>query len=199
LTLTGGLRWDGQWNPQPSHPNPAITQTTRIPNDLGQWQPRLGLAWNPHSDTVVRVSADLYDAPTPATIFQRIFTDNGLETVVADSYFDPEILPLVSFPALITQPLPAPPPGLTTPAALVIGITPDFGIPVLRRSLPVCDSRWVRISISAGYVRNSTWHLQRRLDENLGSPTIGQALFASDTNHLGSAPQIQFTVRIAAF
>ena len=129
LTLTGGLRWDGQWNPQPSHPNPAITQTTRIPNDLGQWQPRLGFAWNPHSDTVVRVSAGLYDAPTPSTIFQRIFTDNGLEIVVADSYFDPEILPLVSIPKLITQALPAPPPGLTTPAAMVVGIASDFQNP----------------------------------------------------------------------
>ena len=32
--MTAGLRWDGQWNPQPSHPNPAIPQTTYIPNDL---------------------------------------------------------------------------------------------------------------------------------------------------------------------
>ena len=57
LTVTAGLRWDGQWNPQPSHPNPAIAQTTYIPNDLSQWQPRLGIAWNPASNTVVRLSA----------------------------------------------------------------------------------------------------------------------------------------------
>ena len=54
LTVTAGLRWDGQWNPQPSNPNPAIAQTTTIPNDLSQWQPRLGMAWNPASNTVVR-------------------------------------------------------------------------------------------------------------------------------------------------
>ena len=66
-----------------------------IPNDLSQWQPRLGVAWNPASNTVVRLSAGLYDAPTPATYFQRVFTDNGLNTVVADSYYDPQVLSLV--------------------------------------------------------------------------------------------------------
>lgn len=62
-TLTAGMRWDGQWNPQPVHPNPAIVQTQRIPNDLGQWQPRLGLAWTPRARTTVRVSSGLYTAP----------------------------------------------------------------------------------------------------------------------------------------
>ena len=38
----------------------------------------------------MRLSAGLYDAPTPATYFQRVFTDNGLNTVVADSYYDPQ-------------------------------------------------------------------------------------------------------------
>ena len=36
LTLTAGLRWDAQWNPQPDHPNAAIPSTTKIPNDLNQ-------------------------------------------------------------------------------------------------------------------------------------------------------------------
>ena len=40
VTLTAGLRWDGQWNPQPPRPNPAISYTQRIPNDLKMWQPR---------------------------------------------------------------------------------------------------------------------------------------------------------------
>jgi hypothetical protein len=96
LTLNAGLRWDAQWNPQPANPNQAIPSTTRIPDDLSQWQPRLGLAWNLTTNTVVRLSAGLYDAPTPATYFQRVFTDNGLNTVVSDSYYDPQVLALVA-------------------------------------------------------------------------------------------------------
>src|SRR5262249_51210542 len=34
VTATAGLRWEGQWNPQPSNPNRAIPYTAVIPNDL---------------------------------------------------------------------------------------------------------------------------------------------------------------------
>jgi hypothetical protein len=169
LTMTAGLRWGGQWNPQPQHTNAAIVTTTRIPSDLNQWQPRLGFAWTPLPKTVVRISSGIYDAPTPATIFHRVDVDNGLETVVADSYFDPQILPLV---AGGSHALPSPPAGLTTPAALVIGIDPAFRNP---RSLQVAGTVEQEIkpqfTLSAGYLHGSTWRLQRRFDENLNSPT----------------------------
>ena len=171
LTVTAGLRWDGQWNPQPSNPNNTIAQTTTIPNDLSMWQPRLGLAWNPKSNTVVRVSAGMYDAPTPANIFQRVFTDNAINTVVADSYFDPQILPLVTAGGVYT-PLTAPPNGLTLPAAFVVGIAPDFHNP---RSFQLAGSveqqLTPKISLTAGYVHNSTWDLQQVLNQNLFLPT----------------------------
>jgi len=170
LTVTAGLRWDGQWNPQPSHPNSAIRQTTFIPNDLSQWQPRLGIAWNPVANTVVRLSAGLYDAPTPANVFQRVFTDNAVNTVVADSYFDPQILPLVTAGGYHS--FSAPPPGLTTPAALVAGIAPDFHNP---RSFQVAGSVeqqfTTKINVTAGYVHNSSWDLQLLLNQNLFPPT----------------------------
>jgi len=171
LTVTAGLRWDGQWNPQPSRPNPAIPQTTFIPNDLSQWQPRLGLAWNPVSNTVVRLSAGLYDAPTPADVFQRVFTDNGVNTVVADSYFDPAILPLVTAGGHYT-PLTAPPAGLTVPAALVVGIAPNFRNPRSFQTGASIEQQFTpKISVTAGYVHNSTWDLQQLLNENLFPPT----------------------------
>ena len=69
VTLNAGLRWEGQWNPQPPHPNPAIVETTRIPNDLTMWQPRLGVTWDVSGvgRTIVRVNGGLYNARTPAT------------------------------------------------------------------------------------------------------------------------------------
>jgi hypothetical protein len=54
LTLTAGLRWEAQFNPAPSAPNPAIAQTRTIPSDLTQFQPRLGLAWTPAPKTTAR-------------------------------------------------------------------------------------------------------------------------------------------------
>lgn len=169
LTLTAGLRWDEQFNPAPSAPNPAITQTRTIPIDLTQFQPRLGLAWTPASKTTVRLSGGLYDAPTPGTIFHRVSADNGLETIVADSYFDPQILTLAAGTPHSLAGVPA---GLTTPQALVVGIDPAFRNP---RSMQLAGTVEQQIkphlALSAGYLHDETWRLQHRLDENLSPPT----------------------------
>ncbi len=169
LTVTAGLRWDAQWNPQPPNPNPAIPLTTSIPSDLNQWQPRLGIAWEATPKTVLRASAGLYDAPTPATYFQRVFTDNGLNTTVADSYYDPQLLQL--FTNSLPLAYPVVPNGLTTPTAFVVGIDPNFRNP---RSFQVSGSveRQVnaKTTLTAAYVHNSTWDLQTLVNQNLFSP-----------------------------
>ncbi len=171
LVINAGFRWDGQWNPQPTNPNPAIPQTTRIPNDLAMWQPRLGLAWDPrgHGTTVIRASAGLYDARTPANLFQRMFTDNGLVTSVLDSKFDKTVLNFVQFP----NPLTVLPAGVKAAPVKVVGFSPDFHNP---RSFQASASMETTFSdawtVSGGYTRNSTWGLQRRLDKNLFPATF---------------------------
>jgi hypothetical protein len=168
LTLTAGLRWEAQFNPAPSAPNPAIAQTRTIPSDLTQFQPRLGLAWTPAPKTTARLSAGLYDAPTPGTIFHRVNADNGLETIVADSYFDPQILTLA---AGTPHSLAAPPAGLTTPAALVVGIDPAFRNPrSMQLAATVEQQVKPHLALSAGYLHDETWRLQHRIDENLSPP-----------------------------
>jgi hypothetical protein len=176
LTLTAGIRWDAQWNPQPPHPNSTLQQTKQIPNDLLQFQPRLGLAWSPLSKTVVRVSAGLYAAPTPATIFHRVYADNGLQTITADSYFDPQLLALTGAFTNSPHALSAPPGGLSTPSALVVGIDPHFRNPTSFQTAASLDQTLSpKLTLRGGYLHASTWHLQRSLDENLNPPTTNAA------------------------
>ena len=180
VTFTAGLRWDGQWNPQPQHPNAAITQTRQIPNDLTQWQPRLGVAWTPTKKITVRLSSGLYTAQTPATIFHRVAIDNGAQTVVADSYFDPKILALAT---LAGGGFSTPPTGLTTPAALIVGIDPSFRNPrSLQAGATIEEEVNAKLTLSAGFLHDSTWRLQRRVDSNLNPPvssTNGLPVFPS--------------------
>ena len=135
-SLTTGLRWAGQWNPQPGTANPALAVTQHIPNDLTQWQPRAALAWDVSPKTVVRASAGLFASPTPATFFHRVFADNGTQTITADSYFDPSLLTLAGGNTSSPHALPAPPPGLTTPHALVAGICTHLPQSALARVCP---------------------------------------------------------------
>jgi hypothetical protein len=176
FTLSAGLRWEGQWNPQlgpatltNSLTSPSLTEVQRIPNDLAQWQPRLGLAWNPRTSTVVRLSAGLYDSPTPASVFARAFTDNGVQTRTVDFYFDPQLLPLVSG----LQPLTTVPVGLSTISSRAIGLAPGFRNPrSFQGSASVEQQVTKSVSVTGGYQHSATWALQTLLDTNLFAPTL---------------------------
>ncbi len=196
LTLTAGLRWEGQWNPQPVRPNPALRETTFIPNDLKMWQPRLGLAWDAGNKgrTVVRLSAGLYSSRTPSVLFLRVFTNNDL--VTKDYSFDERsgacrtatgaAIPancvfrgtgtIITYPNILTA-VPNLPTGINNRVqSRAFGFQPDFVNPrTFQTSVTVDQSLGKDFSLSVGYVHSSAWNLQRRVDKNLGAPTIDTA------------------------
>jgi hypothetical protein len=140
LTITAGLRLDAQWNPQP--------RSSEIPNDLTQWQPRLGLAWNPRAHTVVRLSSGLYDAPTPALLFSRLFSENRHDAVLAD------LSPVLS-------------------PRRIFAIDPDFRNPRSFQAAATVEQEInTKLTASVGYARNSTWGLPRLANRNLNAPTL---------------------------
>ena len=181
VTLTAGLRWDAQWNPQPPRPNAAISYTALIPNDLAMWQPRLGAAWNVNgsSRSVVRASAGLYDARTPANLFQRVFTDNGFSALAVDSRTDATVLSLVAS----GQPLAVLPTGIRVPAQRIFGFDPTFRNPRTVQAAVAFDQEIADgMLVSAGYVYAGAHNLQRRLDRNLFPPTynaVGLPIYPS--------------------
>jgi hypothetical protein len=182
LFLTAGLRWAGQWNPQPptasssslvipSAFNNALS-TQNIPSDLKQWQPRLGLAWSPNSKSTLRLSTGLYTAPTPATFFHRVFTDSGNQTFTLDSDFDPSLIAISGGTSPFPHALASVPSGLNTYHAQVIGIASNFRNPTAFQAAASLEQEInAKLEFTAGYLRNSTWGLERQLDENLSPPT----------------------------
>ena len=85
FTLNYGLRWEGTFNPTPdannefilnalngyNFPIGRVVDPTQIPDQLAQFGPRVGFAWNPGTakQTVVRGYSGLYYARTPMLIF----------------------------------------------------------------------------------------------------------------------------------
>ena len=167
LTLSAGLRWDGQWNPQPNA-NATASQSRFIPNDLTQWQPRLGLAWNPGKRTTLRAASGLLDAPTPGSFFQPVFTRNGFNTASIDSYVNPGILSLVNG----SNALGAQPAG-SSGNAVLYGVDPGFRNPrSLQTTLGVQQQLSSATQVSLSYLHASTWKLDRIYDRNVAPPTV---------------------------
>jgi hypothetical protein len=85
LTLTYGLRWEGQWHPSPEANNTALinllagftfpsgrkVDPTAIPDAVRAPAPRGGFSWDVRGDatTLVRGHAGIYDARSPGLIF----------------------------------------------------------------------------------------------------------------------------------
>jgi hypothetical protein len=171
LTVTAGLRWEGQINPQPP-PNPLYPINSQIPNDLNMWQPRLGIAYNVggRGKTVIRVSAGLFDSRTPGYLMQRVFTDDGLSTVFLDSSVDKNVINYLTVPNALSSL----PPGLTVAGNnSIYAFDPGFRNPRSGQvSITLEQQLNENTTLTVGFTRNSTWDLQRRVDVNLFEPTV---------------------------
>ncbi len=171
LTVTAGLRWEAQLNPQPPSPNPKYPITMHIPNDLGMWQPRLGIAWSVFGKgtTVVRLSGGLFDAHSPGYLMQKVFTDNGVNTLVLDTNVDPTLVNFLTIPKRVDTL-----PSVKTPlVGAIFAFDKDYRNPRSGQVALAIEQKIDRnTSVTFGFVRNSTWALQRRVDLNLFAPTV---------------------------
>ena len=90
LTVNLGLRWEGTWHPEvtvrpedtfygPYLDNPFFPSDGTIPDDLDNFQPRFGLAWDVWGDasTVLRLNAGAYHSRIPILVFAQSVTTNG--------------------------------------------------------------------------------------------------------------------------
>ena len=109
VTLNLGLRWDGIWNPNPEFPilgtqvalgkprieNGSLTQAVGpppqgIPDDLNNFAPRVGVAWDATGDgkTIVRGGFGIYYA-APVTIYMAsILAGQGFRGADTSIAFD---------------------------------------------------------------------------------------------------------------
>jgi len=86
FTVNVGLRWEGAFNPTPDGTNTTMVNqvkgfsfpvgrttdpSAKIPNQLDQFGPRIGFAWDPTKDgrTAVRGYTGIYYARTPALLY----------------------------------------------------------------------------------------------------------------------------------
>ncbi len=188
LTVNLGLRYDIQLIPQPPIPNDATpltaATTTKINTDSNNFGPRIGLAWEPAKDTVVRVGYGMFYGKTSNSTWYAVRVENGIFQQTFNC--TPTTCPSLTFPNLIFTPPggapTAPFPGALTPVVtpftppsatqLVHGVTPDFVNPLVHEGEVTIERKLPgNISVSLGYLVSRALHLPVFVDGNVAPAT----------------------------
>ncbi len=188
LTINMGLRYELQHVPQPPKPNTLTPLTTAytstINEDTNNFGPRIGLAYEPFKDTVVRAGYGMYYAKTSNSTFYAIRVENGVYQQTFNC--TPATCPSLTFPNVIfTPPGPAPQapfagaltPTVTTfnpPAGtqLAHGLTTDFVNPLVHEGEVTIEHQLPgNQSISAGWLFSRGLHLPVFVDGNVAPAT----------------------------
>ena len=202
VTLNYGLRWDAQLMPETVDPtttayapflnDPRFPSDGDIPDQIAQFQPRLGVAWDVRGNqrSVVRASAGIYYARQNMLSQVGSVTTNGLQqqSIFRNSGF-------ASFAEMPVWP------NVLTPAPLPPGTFPDFsGVRVFDReyknprifSVNAAYEQELAANLS-GYI-DLTWaegdHLTRFINVNRadrGAPFAPQLDEVMVTNSVGES------------
>jgi outer membrane receptor protein involved in Fe transport len=188
LTVNLGLRYEIQTIPQPPIPNtatPLLTQlTSKINTDSNNFGPRIGLAWKPAKNTVVRAGYGIFYAKTSNSMFYGDRVENGVFQQQFNCGPATSCAPI--FPNVIFLP-PGPAPtapfsGALTPQVIntnpslgilaTHGLEPDFVNPLVHEGNVAVEHQLAGgFLVSGSYIFSRALHLPVYVDANLAPAT----------------------------
>ncbi len=204
LTLSYGLRWDAQVEPPvltdpskvffaPFIGKPGFPSNGTIPSSWKQFQPRLGIVWDPSNKgrTLVRLGGGIYYARTPGLDLASTRSTNGSvgQSIYRDSTFNGFGLTPPAYTALVPNASNLPP---SDPQVYVTD--KNFTNPrTYTWALNLEQALTSDLKITAGFDYSKTVHASRFVDRNdpvFGSP-FAVGLGADGKNGIGQLTTLE--------
>jgi carboxypeptidase family protein len=178
LTLNLGLRYDLGLIAQPPTLNPSASLaaagifTNTIHNDHANFGPRIGVAWTPVRNLVVRTGYGIFYGRTPAITVGTAFSNNALnvQTLTFTGAGIPTY-PNTQCGAPVATPSCAAPSGGTAGVPSIYVFQPNYHQPdVQQANLSLEYQIRPTMSVQVSYLWVKGTHLTRTLDVNLQGP-----------------------------
>lgn len=181
LTVIYGVRWDRFQAPAGEANAPFVfTQHFTTPNR--DWSPRLGIAWQAASKTVLRASSGLFYEAPPTNLWYNSFVNDGSTRAFTDT-FSPTTPNAPAFPNVFNFL-----PGAALPAIpSIFAVTPGFkNAYTINSNIQVEQQLSQNDKIIVGYVNTGARDLGYERNMNLINPTgtlaDGRPIFSSAIN-----------------
>lgn len=208
LTISYGLRWDAQVEPDPITPAKQVffapfigkagfPSNGNIPSSWKQFQPRLGIVWDPtkKGKTLIRLGGGIYYARTPGLDFASTRSTNG--SVGQSLYFDSTFNGFGVTPPAYTQLVPNA--SSVAPDHPQVYVTDkNFVNPrSYQWSYTMEQALTSTLKVSASFTYIKTVHNSRFVDRNdavFGSP-FSTGLGADKTNGIGQLTTLESSAK----
>ena len=166
FTVTGGIRFEKMFVPQPTQSNSAYYETATIPAPDTNFSPRVGLAYMADPKTVIRFGFGYYYQPLPGQLLNALFTDNGIYQTSLS--VNPNQKGALAFPNIF-------PTVGSIPAGTenVVFASTKLRDPYTQQGTLAIERRVAKnTNVTATYIYSHGISLWNETDQNLAAPTV---------------------------
>lgn len=166
MTVVFGVLWEKPWIPQPKYTNGTFFQTSEIASPAIDWSPRVGLAYQLDSHTVIRGGFGSFYQPFSGQLLEALYTGNAIYQLPITALPTETAAPV--FPRIFGSPT-----SIPAGSADVLYAASKLRLPLAAEGTASIERTiGSGLTVSLNYLYTRGIELWSPVDTNLNTPTV---------------------------